>query len=155
MVWTIRAKDSDTRRSGYKPPALLRIDLHCSITHSLIHHFETVPNTKKLQTTTEMWLLDYISIEKKKKNIVEKGEIAQNGQFHLFRQCFPKAFFFSVLKWVYTEEKVNMPSGKYRYTRGYLWVSNQTGGKHEVSQKCPGQAGYRASDLRIDSPAFY
>ena len=24
---------------------------------SLIHHFETVPNSKKLQTTTEMWLL--------------------------------------------------------------------------------------------------
>ena len=27
------------------------------LTHSLIHHFETVPNSKKLQTTTEMWLL--------------------------------------------------------------------------------------------------
>ena len=25
-------------------------------------------------------------------NIVEKGEIAQNEQFHLFPQCFPKAF---------------------------------------------------------------
>ena len=24
------------------------------LTHSLIHHFETVPNSKKLQTTTEM-----------------------------------------------------------------------------------------------------
>ena len=27
------------------------------LTHSLIHHFKTVPNSKKLQTTTEMWLL--------------------------------------------------------------------------------------------------
>ena len=27
------------------------------LTHSLINHFETVPNSKKLQTTTEMWLL--------------------------------------------------------------------------------------------------
>ena len=27
------------------------------LTHSLIHHFETVPNSMKLQTTTEMWLL--------------------------------------------------------------------------------------------------
>ena len=27
------------------------------VTHSLIQHFETVPNSKKLQTTTEMWLL--------------------------------------------------------------------------------------------------
>ena len=25
-----------------------------SLTHSLIHHFETIPNSKKLQTTTEM-----------------------------------------------------------------------------------------------------
>ena len=24
-------------------------------------------------------------------NIVEKGEIAQDEQFHLFQQCFPKA----------------------------------------------------------------
>ena len=27
------------------------------LTHSLIHHFETVPNSKKLQMTTEMWLM--------------------------------------------------------------------------------------------------
>ena len=27
------------------------------LTHSLVVHFETVPNSKKLQTTTEMWLL--------------------------------------------------------------------------------------------------
>ena len=29
----------------------------CCLTHSLIYQFETVPNSKKLQTTTEMWLL--------------------------------------------------------------------------------------------------
>ena len=42
-------------------------------------------------------------------NIVVKGEIAQFEQFHLFPQCFPKAFFFIVLKLVYTymEERVN------------------------------------------------
>ena len=28
-----------------------------SLPHSLLHHFETVPNSKKMQTTTEMWLL--------------------------------------------------------------------------------------------------
>ena len=39
-------------------------------------------------------------------NIVEKGEIAQNEQFHLFPRCFPKAFSFTVLKWVYMEERV-------------------------------------------------
>ena len=31
-------------------------------------------------------------------NIVEKGEIALFEQFHLFPQCFPKAFFLNVLK---------------------------------------------------------
>ena len=30
--------------------------LNWSLTHSLIHNFETVSNSKKLQTTTEMWL---------------------------------------------------------------------------------------------------
>ena len=37
-------------------------------------------------------------------NIVEKGEIANFEQFHLFPQCFPKAFLFNVLKLVYMEE---------------------------------------------------
>ena len=37
---------------------------------------------------------------------MEKGEIAQSEQFHLFPQCFPKVFFFNVLKWVYMEERV-------------------------------------------------
>ena len=31
-------------------------------------------------------------------NIVEKGEIAHVEQFHLSPQCFPKTFFFNVLK---------------------------------------------------------
>ena len=33
------------------------------LTHSLIHNFETVPNSKKLQTTTEMWLLKDFKVE--------------------------------------------------------------------------------------------
>ena len=28
------------------------------LTYSQIHGFETIPNSKKLQTTTEMWLLN-------------------------------------------------------------------------------------------------
>ena len=48
------------------------------MTHSLIHYFETVPNSKKLQTTTEIGLLkDTDCIE----NIVEKGEIAHFEHF--------------------------------------------------------------------------
>ena len=34
-------------------------------------------------------------------NIVEIGEIAHFDQFHLFPQCFPEVFLFSVLKSVY------------------------------------------------------
>ena len=76
------------------------------LTRSLIHHFETIPNSKKLQTTTKLWLSEYFKdcIEYFKdctdciENIVEKGEIAHFEQFHLFPQCFPKAFSFSVLK---------------------------------------------------------
>ena len=33
------------------------------ITHSLVHHFETVPNSKKLQTTTKIWLLKDFEIQ--------------------------------------------------------------------------------------------
>ena len=58
-----------------------------------MHYFEDFPNSKTIQTTTEMWLLkDTDCIE----NIVEKKEIAHFQQFHLFSQCFPKAFFFNV-----------------------------------------------------------
>ena len=38
-----------------------------------------------------------------------KGEIAHFEQFHLFPQCFTKAFYFNVLKWVYLEERVKGP----------------------------------------------
>ena len=33
------------------------------LTHSPIQHFETVPNSKKLQTTTEIWLLKDFKIQ--------------------------------------------------------------------------------------------
>ena len=32
------------------------------LTHFLIHHFKTIQNSKKLQTTTEMWLLKVFNI---------------------------------------------------------------------------------------------
>ena len=38
--------------------------------------------------------------------MVEKGEIATFKQYHLFPQCFPTTFFFSVLKQPYMEERV-------------------------------------------------
>ena len=74
--------------------------------HSLKHHFETVSNSKKLQTTSELLLLKDFKIQIAKKNIVEKGEIAHFEQFHLFPQCFPKGFLFNVLKLVHMEKRV-------------------------------------------------
>ena len=37
--------------------------LRFSLTHALIHHFGSVQNSKKLQTTTEMWLLENFKIQ--------------------------------------------------------------------------------------------
>ena len=88
------------------------------LTHSLIHDFETIPNSKKLQTATEMWLLTHYQttnfrlfqlkefaddnfkfgengrkLSKLVENTVGKGEIARYEQFLLFPQCFQKARF--------------------------------------------------------------
>ena len=54
-----------------------------------------------------MWILKYFWGTDCIENIVEKGEIAHFEQFHLFPPCFPKVFYFNVLKWVYVEERVN------------------------------------------------
>ena len=43
-------------------------------------------------------------------NIVEKGEIAHFEQFHLFTQCVPIAFFFSVLKEYIWRKELNLSS---------------------------------------------
>ena len=61
-------------------------------------HFETVPHSKKLQMTIEIWLLKDFK-KHCKEDILEKREVAHFAQFHLFPQCFPKAFF-------YMEERV-------------------------------------------------
>ena len=41
-------------------------------------------------------------------NIVGKGEIAHLEQFHIYPQCFPKAFPLNVLRSVYMEESVKI-----------------------------------------------
>ena len=73
------------------------------LTHSLIHHFGTVPYSKKLEQ--DSYLINYWNVATKRfqntdciENSVEKGEIAKNEQFHLLPQCFPQAFFFNVFK---------------------------------------------------------
>ena len=42
-------------RSGQTWSGMVEPD--AALTHSLIHHFENIPYSRKLQTTTEMWLL--------------------------------------------------------------------------------------------------
>ena len=59
-----------------------------TVIKSLIHHFETVPYSKKLQTTTEMWLLNYFKIQIAWKTLWKKGEIAHFEQFHLLPIMF-------------------------------------------------------------------
>ena len=52
--------------------------------------FWDVPNSEKLQMTTEMWLFkDYTD---SKENIVEKGEIAYLSNFTFFHNVFLKLF---------------------------------------------------------------
>ena len=75
------------------------------LTNSLKHHFETIPDSKKLQTTTKMWQLKNFKIQKLSKHCGKRW-IAYFEQFHLFPQCFPIAFFINVLKWVYIERRV-------------------------------------------------
>ena len=45
---------------------------------------------------------------------MEKGEIAENEQFHLFQQCFPKAFFFSMCEneYIWRKELRNVGHNK-------------------------------------------
>ena len=76
--------------------------LHC-LHHSPIHHFKIVPNSKKMQMTTEMWQLKDFKIQVAWKTLWKKVKLL----IHLFLQYFPKAFFFNALKWIYMEERVN------------------------------------------------
>ena len=44
---------------------------------------------------------------------MENGEIVHFEQFHRIPQCFPKGFFFNVLKWVCMKERVNNNISEY------------------------------------------
>ena len=55
--WTGRQKQTDNRKHHL---------ISCVFTilnYSQIHHFETVPDSKKLQKTTELWLLKDFKIQ--------------------------------------------------------------------------------------------
>ena len=74
--------------SSFEPP------LTHSLKHTILRPSQIQRSCRRQLKLTIKGFLDTDCIE----NIVEKGEIAQNEQFHLFQQCFPKAFFFNVLK---------------------------------------------------------
>ena len=82
------------------PWTILTRQLALWTTHSKSMGLDPYTDTKELRIQQKHHDTD--SIE----NIVEKGEIAHFEQFHLFPQCFPKAFFFNVLKWVYMKQRV-------------------------------------------------
>ena len=81
------------------------------LAYSLMHHFETIPNPKKLKTTTEMWpLKDY------KMQITQRKHCGRrwNCSFWaispfptMFSSCF-FFFFFDVLQWVYMKERAKI-----------------------------------------------
>ena len=51
------------------PNSFIRGKWFClALAHFLIHHFEAVTNSKKLQTTTEMWLLKDFKIRLHRKH---------------------------------------------------------------------------------------
>ena len=62
------------------------------LTHSLIHHFETIQNTRKLQTTTEMWLLKDFKIHIAKKTLWKKVKLLILSNFSIFHTVFLMLF---------------------------------------------------------------
>ena len=62
------------------------------LTHSLINHFETVPKSKKLQTTTEMWLLKDSDIQIAEKTMWKKVKLLILSNFTFFHNVFLKLF---------------------------------------------------------------
>ena len=59
-----------------------------SLTHSLIHHFETVPNSKKLQTTTKMWLSRVLRYRLHKKHCGKNVKLLILSNFAFFHNVF-------------------------------------------------------------------
>ena len=48
---------------------------NCVLTYFLIHHFEAIPNSKKLQMTTKMWLSKDFKIQIAKKTLWKKVKL--------------------------------------------------------------------------------
>ena len=87
----VSVKDSHSERNANS----LFFQFYCNIT---LITFETVPNAKKLQTTAEMWLSKNFMTKIAQKTLWKKVKLLILSNFTFFPPCFPKAFFFNVLK---------------------------------------------------------
>ena len=85
----------------------LKLNDFLNILHSLIHHFETIPNSKNLQTTIEMWPLNDSKVQITQKIMWKKVKLLILSNFTFFPQCFPKHFSSMCWKWIYKEERLN------------------------------------------------
>ena len=68
LGYTLQGETSNTCNTDgsgwlHGQPSCSKCFLAELLTRSLLHHFETVQNSKKLQTTTEMWLLKDFKIQ--------------------------------------------------------------------------------------------
>ena len=73
------------------------------LTHSLVHHFDTVQNLKKKQKkkqamTTEMWLLKDFKKQIAQKTLWKKVKLLNLSNFTYFQNVSRILFFFNVLK---------------------------------------------------------
>ena len=64
--------------------------MYCYLTHSLIHHLQTIPNSKKLQTTTEMWLLKFSRFRLHRKYCGKTVKLLKISNFTFFHNVFLK-----------------------------------------------------------------
>ena len=62
------------------------------LTHSPIHHFETILNSKKLQTTTEIWLLKDFKIQITLTTLRKKMKLLNFINFTFFHYVFLQLF---------------------------------------------------------------
>ena len=63
-----------------------------TLAHFLIHHIETIPNSKKLQTSTEMWLLKDFKIQIAQKALWKKVKLLILSNFTFFHNVFLQLF---------------------------------------------------------------
>ena len=60
----------------------------CARTFIRLHHFETVPNSRKLPTTTEMWLLKGFKVEIAEKTLLKEVKLLILSNFNIFHNVF-------------------------------------------------------------------